>query len=52
MKKLHELFNEYILSGEAWGESRVVAVHSFLESTSNQNVWRWMTKKASEYVLC
>ena len=51
MKKLHELFHEYVLSGESWGESRVVAVHTFLESTSNQNVWRWMTRKASEYIL-
>lgn len=51
MKKLHELFHEYILSGESWGESRVVAVHTFLESTSNQNVWRWMTRKASQYIL-
>ncbi|CAE7318693.1 unnamed protein product, partial [Symbiodinium microadriaticum] len=45
-KKLHELFDEFVMSGENWGASRVQAVYQWMEATSNQNVWRWMTRKA------
>ena len=35
------------MANESWGESRVVAVYTWMQETHNQDVMEWYTQKAS-----
>ena len=54
-KRISDLFKEYVLCGESWGLSRVVAIHKWSRSVSREGVHAWLTKKVPwlivEYLL-
>ncbi|CAE6940912.1 unnamed protein product [Symbiodinium sp. KB8] len=43
--KLNKLFDEYVMAGETWGESRITAVYVWMEETHSQSVMKWYTRQ-------
>ena len=40
------MFREYIMAGEDWGVSRVVAVQRFVSTLSSEGVYVWLDRQA------